>query len=1375
MRFSILFTLLICAAFTITKAQTNSHRRVTNRNAYLSNKIATGRFHALEIRNGTLWAWGSNGSGQVGDGTNILRASPVQVGTDDDWVCVKAGGNHTLAIKADGTLWAWGSNSSGQVGDNTLTHRNTPVQIGADNDWAGIAAGFTFSMAIKTDGTIWAWGENSYGQLGIGPNGNSRYPVQVGNGNKWVHIAAGYYHSFGIQADGTLWTWGNNGYGRLGVNNTTISNIYSPYQIGTAHDWLTVEAGIYHTLAIKANGTLWALGRNHFDQLGDNSMTNRYAPIQVGTDRNWVAVAAGDTHSLCIKADGSRWGFGLSYRGSLGNGNTDTLHVPARVDMLNNWLQVSTNNVYGIGLKADGSTSSWGWNPNGQLGDGTTNTTRLTPVLINTNDEWASISAGGNFSGAVRNDGSLWTWGRNNSGQLGDGTSINKNIHSRANTSDNWTHISSDIVHSIAIKADGTLWSWGQNQSGQLGDGTTTMRSSPIQIGSASNWVSVATGYAHSFALKADGRLWGWGSNSLGQLGNGTSNSTNIPILIDTNSTWVHIATGDYHTLGIKADGTLWAWGYNSYGQLGVVTTTARSSPTKIGTANDWVSVSAGSQFSVAIKADGTVWVWGLNAIGQLGIGSTANSIGTPTQAGTGNNWIKIDAGPGGSHAIRADGTLWACGLNLSGQLGDGTNTNKISLVQIGTANKWVDIAGGDYHTLGIKAPRSRICATGYNYFGALGDGTNTNRNTFDCICIQANIYAMPANQAICDVANTYFTIKAKDAIAYQWQVNNGNGWSSITNNSVYQGATTDSLALINVDISYHNYWYRCIAINDCNDTTYSDSAVLEVGNTITINTQPIDVTICDSTNTEFYVEATGGNITYQWLVNDGGGWNNIGNGGIYSGANTDTLKLSGATTTVNGYRYRCEMTNVCTVTSDTAMITILPLTATSVSISLNDTVCTGDNASFTATPVNGGNSPTYQWQVNGNNAGGNSAGFTLTAPASGDVVKCFMTSNETCPSPKISESNEIQTVVHPYVTPAVTISSDVGNDWCAGRANVFRSAATNGGPKPGYQWKINGNNLGPDADTLWVPFLNNGDVVECIMTSNAPCPQPETAGSNKIQMTIQPSTQLNIVIVPNPDSIVCKDKEVTMYAAFNTSGLPPYFQWMLNGVDIQGETNGTLKTTALQDGDVINCRLSSNGVCVFPDVSNPVAFEVKPILQPQVSVSVLYLGNNQHLFTAIPADEGANPVYQWYLNGKKVKNQSGSTITLSDLKSYDKVYVELASSEQCIPVASRLVSSNIITTGIEDDHALKALNLYPNPNKGTFTIEGNLNITGADEVHMTILNSIGQVVYKEVMQVEAGVLNHTVNTHSRLVPGGYLLKLDYDGQQDFRRFVMVR
>lgn len=290
---------------------------------------------------------------------------------------------------------------------------------------------------------------------------------------------------------------------------------------------------------------------------------------------------------------------------------------------------------------------------------------------------WKTITAGKQHSLGIKNDGTLWVWGDNYYHQLGLGDNINypsdRIIPSQLGTATNWQTIVSSERHTVSLKNDGTLWVWGDNIYGKLGDGTTIKKASPIQIGTAI-WQKIAVNSTNTAAIKSDGTLWIWGDNNFGVLGDGTNVSKNIPTQIGT-ATWQSVALGSTHTLGIKKVGTLWGWGSNAFGQLAMGTNYGPNVPTRIGN-ETWQSVAASNYHTIAIKSDGTLWSCGNNFSGQLGDGTTTNKNGL-TQIGTATNWRSISTGEGGhSLAIKTDGTLWTWGENQAGQLGNGSRVD---------------------------------------------------------------------------------------------------------------------------------------------------------------------------------------------------------------------------------------------------------------------------------------------------------------------------------------------------------------------------------------------------------------------------------------------------------------------------------------------------------------------------------------------------------------------------------------------------------------------------------------------------------------------------------------------------------------------------
>lgn len=347
---------------------------------------------------------------------------------------------------------------------------------------------------------------------------------------------------------------------------------------------------------------------------------------------------------------------------------------------------------------------------------------------------WKTVAAGVNHTVALKTDNTLWAWGNNMNGQLGDGTTITKNKPIRIDTTNNWQIVVAGDFHTVAIKTDGTLWAWGDYGYRELDVSSPINRTIPTQIGSDTNWKTVAAGGYHTVAIKTDGTLWAWGNNEYGQLGDGTKINKTIPIQIGTANNWQTISTGQYHTIAIKTDGTLWAWGFNSAGQLGDGTFTDRYKPTQIGTTNNWKTISAGN-YTTAIKTDGTLWGWGPNYYGQLGDGTNTNK-NTPTQIGTANNWQTITAGNFHTAAIKTDGTLWTCGQNYYGQLGDSTTIDKNIFTQTDSETNWKNATAGNGFTLAIKTDNT-LFAWGFNNTGKLGDGTTVNKNIptlVDCL-----------------------------------------------------------------------------------------------------------------------------------------------------------------------------------------------------------------------------------------------------------------------------------------------------------------------------------------------------------------------------------------------------------------------------------------------------------------------------------------------------------------------------------------------------------------------------------------------------------------------------------------------------------------
>jgi alpha-tubulin suppressor-like RCC1 family protein len=710
----------------------------------LSGTFAAGSIHSLSIHaDGTLWATGDNEYGQLGlPASTPNSAGWVQVGTATNWVQVAAGQYHSLGLRADGTLYAWGKNAYGQLGSTTNNGSDTanPTPTLVPGTYTQVAAGNDHSLGLRADGTLYAWGDNYESQLGNPVNSGldipTTTPTQVAG--TYTQVVAGSYHTLALRADGSLWAWGYNGNGQLGFRNGGASTP-TPTQVPGTYS--RVAAGSYHSLGLREDGTLYAWGNNSSGQLGNGTSQSTATPTAVpGT---YTKLAAGYSFSLGLRADGTLYAWGNNFSGQLGstvNNNSGTPNsTPTQV--AGTYAQIAAGHSHSLALRADGALVTWGFNGNGELGSSTnvgTYTANPIPTTTGTALPTRSTAAGGSFGLAVLADGTLWAWGDNSSGQLGDGTTTASRVPKQVGTDHDWVMVAAGGRHSLGLKADGSLYAWGDNSSGQLGDDTYADSSTPIQV--PGTYTQVSAGIFHSLALCADGTLYAWGYNQFGELGQGIYNNNRVPARVA--GLYTQVAAGGNHSLGRRADGSLWAWGFNSYGQLGNTTNngTENRNPTPTQVAGTYAQVAAGGYHTLALLADGTLYTWGMNMYGQLGNltnNGTRAANPTPTQVGT-DHYTRLAAGIFHSLGLRADGTLYAWGNNVSGQLGSpstGPATSTPVPTQEATAGTgWVTLAASNSSDASLVRTASGLnfASAGNNGSGQLGDGTTTDAPRFD-------------------------------------------------------------------------------------------------------------------------------------------------------------------------------------------------------------------------------------------------------------------------------------------------------------------------------------------------------------------------------------------------------------------------------------------------------------------------------------------------------------------------------------------------------------------------------------------------------------------------------------------------------------------
>jgi alpha-tubulin suppressor-like RCC1 family protein len=362
--------------------------------------IAAGpNFSVIRNQSGAAYMFGANTYGQLGDSTLVNKSSPVPVVGGYSFVQVATGGGHCIGIESDGRAYAWGLNrtndlfpiGTGQLGDNSILDKSSPVLVVGGHSFIQVAAGTRHSLALKADGSVYAWGQNTNSQLGNNdPTSASKSsPVPVSGSHAFIQVAAGGNHSLALKADGSVYTWGYNSNGQLGDN--SIVSKSTPVLVSGSHAFIQVAGGLNYSLALKADGSVYAWGQNTNGQLGDNSITAKSSPVPVSGSHAFIQVAGGTYHSLALKADGSVYAWGSNINGQLGDNSTADKSSPVLVSGSHSFIQVAASKNFNPGLesmfyhsmavKSNGQVYTWGGNIYGELGDNTV-VVKSSPVLI---------------------------------------------------------------------------------------------------------------------------------------------------------------------------------------------------------------------------------------------------------------------------------------------------------------------------------------------------------------------------------------------------------------------------------------------------------------------------------------------------------------------------------------------------------------------------------------------------------------------------------------------------------------------------------------------------------------------------------------------------------------------------------------------------------------------------------------------------------------------------------------------------------------------------------------------------------------------------------------------------------------------------------
>jgi|GEM_PF-5356110 len=676
------------------------------------NMVAVGDYHALAVKaDGTVWSWGFNSKGQLGNGSPERIVSHMEVQSLNDITSVDAGSEHSIALKNDGTVWAWGDNTYGQLGDGTTAESFLPKKVDGLTDIVAIACGASHNLALKNDGTVWAWGNNAYGQIGNGTTANSLLPVEVTKLTDIVSIDCGLYHSLALENNGLVQAWGQNNYGQLGDGTTT--NRLEPEPVSGLSYVKAISSGDCHNLAIIGD-SVWTWGSNSNGQLGNGITTAQLTPIQIGGLTNIETIEGDQNNSFVIKKDGSIWAWG---GGPFGDDTANGRLTPGLINNIADIKAISFGNSFGIAIKEDDSIWGWGTLPFGS--DQNSDINNAVPVLAPGMNNVSLASGGKNHSVAIKIDGTVWAWGDNSHNQFGYETVSPKSSVPEQIGEDSYgtAKIYSGIYHNLLVGSSGQVWTWGNNGDGQLGDGTTINKMIPVKISGQEHKRTATAGGSHGLMVDMSGQVWAWGLNSFGQLGNEAVYSSVSPIMIPSFSGINAVAAGYSHSLALDTSGNVWAWGDNSYGQLGDGTMTNQTSPVQVMAGVK--TIECGYYHSIAIKNDGTVWVWGNNMYGQLGDGTTINAA-VPVQVIGLTNAAAVTGGLYHSIALKTNGEVFAWGLNSSGQLGDGSFINRITPIKVEGLSNIKDISSGSRHSLAVSS-NGNLYTWGANDSGQLG------------------------------------------------------------------------------------------------------------------------------------------------------------------------------------------------------------------------------------------------------------------------------------------------------------------------------------------------------------------------------------------------------------------------------------------------------------------------------------------------------------------------------------------------------------------------------------------------------------------------------------------------------------------------------